>query len=104
MITLHLHYYARMKEMPANIRNPESENPNVDVMVKPDNIIEKRYIGDAVFVDFDGYHIVLTTSDGLVDTNRICLEPSVYLGLIEFEADLRQEIANAQQGDTHKSG
>ena len=44
--------------------------------------MEKTYIGDAVYVDFDGYHIVLTTSDGIRDTNRICLDNSV---MISFE-------------------
>jgi len=38
---------------------------------------EKRHIGDGAFVEFDGYHIVLTTSDGIRDTNRVCLDPGV---------------------------
>jgi hypothetical protein len=48
------------------------------------------YLGDAVYADFDGYHIVLTTSDGLRDTNRICLEPSVYDALVRYKARLRE--------------
>lgn len=38
----------------------------------------KQYIGDGVYADFDGYHLVLTTEDGLHVSNRICLEPTVY--------------------------
>lgn len=59
--------------------------------------MDKRYIGDAVYADFDGYHIVLTTENGYTISNTICLEPSVYTGLIEFEKDLRQEIQDGQK-------
>ena len=39
--------------------------------------MEKEYIGDGAFVHYDGFHIVLTTSDGVRDTNTIALEPAV---------------------------
>jgi hypothetical protein len=39
--------------------------------------MSKQYIGDGAFVDFEGENVVLTTSDGLKDTNRIVLEPEV---------------------------
>lgn len=48
----------------------------------------KRYIGDGVFVDFDGYHLWLTTNDGFDDTNRIALEPNVWAALLAYVAAL----------------
>lgn len=45
---------------------------------------EKRYLGDSVYVEFDGYDIVLTTEDGRRATNRIVMEPEVYAALLEF--------------------
>jgi hypothetical protein len=44
----------------------------------------KLYLGDGVFVQFDGYSFVLTTEDGIRVTNTIVLEPSVYLSLVKF--------------------
>ena len=41
----------------------------------------KVYLGDAVYAEYDGYHIILTTEDGIRTTNRIALEPSVYFSL-----------------------
>lgn len=42
----------------------------------------KRYIGDGVYVDYDGnLGLVLTTEDGVNVTNRIVLEPMVYEAL-----------------------
>ena len=35
---------------------------------------ERVYLGDGVYVEYDGYHVVLTTSDGIGTTNRICLD------------------------------
>lgn len=46
-----------------------------------------EYLGDAVYASFDGYHIWLTTGDG--NDQRIALEPSVFRGLVEYEARLR---------------
>lgn len=45
----------------------------------PDKIneIDKQYLGDAVYAHFDGFHIVLTTEDGMSVTNQICLDPDV---------------------------
>lgn len=51
----------------------------------------KRYIGDGVYVDFDGFALVLTTENGIDTTNRIVLEPKVYAALITYVQCLRQE-------------
>ena len=50
----------------------------------------KRYLGDGVYVEFDGYQIQLTTSDGESTTNEIFLEPGVRA---ELESWLREHDA-----------
>jgi hypothetical protein len=44
----------------------------------------KEYIGDAVYVDFDGYMLVLTTENGIGVANTICLEPNVWVQLLAY--------------------
>lgn len=39
--------------------------------------MEKRYLGDAVYVDCVGDMVILTTENGVDKTNIIFLEPSV---------------------------
>lgn len=41
----------------------------------------RKYIGDGVYVEFDGYSLILTTENGITVTNRIVLEPEVYRDL-----------------------
>lgn len=45
---------------------------------------EKTYLGDGVYVSFDGYQLWLTTEDGIPQTNRIALEPEVYEALVKY--------------------
>jgi hypothetical protein len=49
----------------------------------------KDYIGDGVYVEFDGYGLVLTTENGIEVTNTIVLEPDVFLALKQFVERLR---------------
>jgi hypothetical protein len=44
----------------------------------------KAYLGDAVYADFDGHHVVLTTENGLETTNTIYLVPDVLVALQQF--------------------
>jgi hypothetical protein len=50
----------------------------------------KAYLGDAVYVEFDGGALVLTTEDGIRETNRIVLEPQVYGALEQYVQRLRE--------------
>lgn len=52
----------------------------------------KKYLGDGVYFDFDGYQVVLTTSNGMVDTNIVYLEPEVLAALLKAVAELHQKL------------
>lgn len=47
------------------------------------------YIGDGVYVKFDGYGIELRTNDHLNPTNKIYLEPEILENLINFNKRVR---------------
>jgi len=53
----------------------------------------KRYLGDSVYCEFDGFAIILTTENGYDDDprNRIVLEPEVYTALLEFVKRLKKK-------------
>lgn len=46
--------------------------------------MHKKYLGDGVYANFDGYHITLTTENGYGTSNRIYLDPSVFRELHEY--------------------
>lgn len=48
---------------------------------------EPTFLGDGIYVEFDGVHIKLTTSDGIIDTNTIYLDNSV---MISFETWVKE--------------
>ena len=62
---------------------------------------KKEYIGDGVYVLFDGYGLRLTTENGVETTNTIYLEPSVYRSLAEFvfrlsaKSEIREPTSDA---------
>ncbi len=61
---------------------------------------QKSYIGDAVYVQFDGYHLVLTTEDGIRTSNIIALEDAVFLALCKFaERAWHMKITVADEPD-----
>ena len=45
--------------------------------------MNKQYLGDSVYADFDGFGITLTTENGFGPSNTIYLEPQV-LALLEL--------------------
>ena len=53
--------------------------------------MKKQYLGDSVYADFDGYHIILTTENGYGPSNTIALDPAVIQALNQYVAKLRQE-------------
>jgi len=44
----------------------------------------RRYLGDGVYVVFDGFGVWLTVEHGLSATDAIYLEPEVYRALVRF--------------------
>ncbi len=44
----------------------------------------KVYLGDGAYAEFDGYDVVLTTENGIEETNRIVLDPDVLSALLRF--------------------
>jgi hypothetical protein len=50
--------------------------------------MEKTYLGDGLYVDFDGYQLVLTAENGEKVTNVVYLEPQVYIALTEYVKEL----------------
>jgi hypothetical protein len=54
----------------------------------------RQYLGDGVYVSFDGEMVWLTTENGISVTNRIALEPYVWERLREYVSRL-EGAANA---------
>jgi len=52
----------------------------------------KQYLGDSVYLNFDGYHIVLTTENGYGPSNTIALEPFMLEKLIDYREELKRKF------------
>lgn len=52
----------------------------------------KKYLGDGVYADFDGFNIILTTENGIEATNTIVLEPKVGLDLYSYIQNVAKYI------------
>ena len=50
---------------------------------------EKVYLGDAVYVKFDGESIILTTENGIEETNIIFLDNSVLATFFQYIEKLK---------------
>lgn len=51
----------------------------------------RRYIGDGVYADYDGYALQLTTENGVTVTNRIVIETEVWKALRDYMAWLKKQ-------------
>lgn len=63
----------------------------------------KEYLGDSVYVDHDGYYLILTTENGIQVSNTIYLEPDVWTNL-EFyvEKILNRDRESREAGEAAK--
>lgn len=52
--------------------------------------IEPRYLGDAVYASFDGYHIWLGLSRH--DSRVIALEPPVFEALVDYAEHIQERL------------
>lgn len=50
----------------------------------------REYLGDSVYVAWDGFMLTLTTDNGYGPTNTVHLEPAVYQALVEFVGRLEK--------------
>lgn len=48
----------------------------------------KVYLGDGVYAEWNGYELILTTSNGISVTNTIVLEDAVVAALVRYFAQL----------------
>jgi hypothetical protein len=54
----------------------------------------KTYLGDQVYADYDGFHVTLTTENGIQTTNIIYLEPAVLQAFNVWLARVRPKPAD----------
>jgi len=54
---------------------------------------QKTYIGDSVYVDTDGYALILTTENGGEPSNTIYLAPSAWADLVAYVERLTQPVS-----------
>lgn len=59
----------------------------------------KEYLGDGVYVQNDGFGLILTTENGVRATNEIYLEPSVYQKLVNY---MNECVADTMYNETRK--
>ncbi len=52
---------------------------------------EKRYLGDGVYMVYDGYSLHLTTEDGISATNTIVLEPEVWQSFDRYTKEIKEQ-------------
>lgn len=58
----------------------------------------KSYLGDGVYADWDGYHVVITTEDGIGGpTNEIKFEGEVIRAFVEYVERLEAKLQNIKE-------
>lgn len=62
--------------------------------------MNKQYLGDSVYADFDGFGITLTTENGFGASNTIYLEPQVLAALEAYKAYLRKSSSVTEPDET----
>jgi hypothetical protein len=58
----------------------------------------KEYLGDGVYVRFDGFGYTVTTEDGISIQNTVYLEPDVYQELVNYVNRIRVSTAGPEGG------
>lgn len=56
---------------------------------------EKTYLGDGLYVRFDGYHFILITENGV---HWVGLEPPIFDALLQYRKELYEEAENIKDG------
>lgn len=55
---------------------------------------EKRYLGDGVYAEYNGFHIVLIIEDEEGFRREICLEDSIFYALLDFAKKIGWMVGN----------
>ena len=63
--------------------------------------MDKKYLGDGVYVAHDGYGIILTSENGVTVLNTIYLEPEVLSALFRYLDQKRRSDMNATKRSLH---
>ena len=58
-------------------------------------INKKEYLGDGAYINFDGYHVVLTAENGICATDTVALEPQVLDAFMQYVDRLKAFIDEA---------
>ena len=68
--------------------------------------MRKAYLGDSVYVEYDGWGLILTTENGLPadPSNTIHLEPEVVDSLLDYVAGIRKDFAAGMRDRVKKVG
>ena len=45
---------------------------------------DQEYLGDGLYVGTDGFHLWLYTSNGILVTNKVALEPQVLANFLDY--------------------
>ena len=59
-------------------------------------MIEKRYLGDGLYAEFDGYQIILSTERETGMKHWVALESSVMHALNQYVQYIREETSKEQ--------
>lgn len=57
----------------------------------------KTYLGDAVYAEYDGNSIILTTENGISASNTIYMEPEVLSELEKYVERLRRRARESKE-------
>jgi hypothetical protein len=74
---------------PSELSCKEAESVALEAKIERETTIEppvnyEVYLGDGVYADFDGYHIVLKANDNQNPTDTIYLDPAVLRALSNY--------------------
>ena len=59
--------------------------------------MNKQYLGDGVYVEFDGWGLTVTTENGVAIQNTVYLEPSVLEALVNYDKQMRNKNDSANE-------
>lgn len=63
--------------------------------------MNKVYLGDSVYIEFDGFSLTLTTENGFPTdpSNKIVLEPEVWENLLMYVNKIKERNIKAEKPD-----